>query len=88
MTLFAQAWNWGRRMQISCREVRKELANYLEDDIDEELRTRIERHFRECEGCNALYDSIREIVQLVGSTEIIELPVGFSRRLYSRLFSN
>jgi len=75
-------------MEISCREVRKELANYMENDIDDELRTRIERHFRECDGCNALYDSIRKIVRLVGSTEIIELPVGFSRRLYSRLFSN
>jgi predicted anti-sigma-YlaC factor YlaD len=54
-------------MEISCREVRKELANYMENDIDDELRTRIERHFRECDGCNALYDSIRKIVRLVGS---------------------
>ena len=72
-------------MKISCSEVRRELANYMEDDVHAELRFRIERDFRECDGCNALYDSIRKIVRLVGSTEVIELPVGFSRRLYERL---
>jgi hypothetical protein len=73
------------RMKISCSEVRRELANYMEDDVDVELRSRIEQHFLECDGCNALYDSIRKIVRLVGSTEIIDLPAGFSRRLYERL---
>ena len=71
--------------RMRCSEVRRELANYMEDDIDVELRSRIERHFRECDGCNALYDSIRKIIRLVGSTEIIELPAGFRRRLYERL---
>ena len=73
------------RMRISCSEVRRELANYMEDDVDAELKSRIERHFRECGGCYALYDSIRKVVRLVGSTEVIELPAGFSRRLYDRL---
>jgi predicted anti-sigma-YlaC factor YlaD len=72
-------------MKISCSEVRRELANYVEDDVDAELRSRIERHFRECYGCNALYDSIRKVVRLVGGTEVIELPAGFSQRLYERL---
>ena len=72
-------------MKISCSEVRREMANYMEDDLDAELRFRIERHFRECDGCNALYDSIRKIVRLVGSREVIELPVGFSRRLHEHL---
>ena len=72
-------------MEINCSEVRRELANYMEDDMDAELRFRIERHFRECDGCNALYDSIRKIIRLVGIAEVIELPVGFSRRLYERL---
>jgi predicted anti-sigma-YlaC factor YlaD len=72
-------------MKISCSEVRRELADYMEDDVDAELRSRIERHFSECGGCYALYDSIRKVVRLVGITEVIELPAGFSRRLYDRL---
>ena len=72
-------------MKVSCSEVRLELVNYMEDDVDAELRSRIERYFRECDGRYALYDRIRKVVRLVGSAEVIELPVGFRRRLYERL---
>ena len=75
-------------MKISCREVRKELANYMEDDISSELRARIERHFHQCDGCFAIYDGLRKIVRLMNKAEIIELPEGFSARLYQRIVSN
>ena len=72
-------------MEISCRGVRKELANYMEDDIASELRTRIDRHFQKCDGCFAVYDDLRSVKRLINSTEIIELPEGFSARLYQRI---
>jgi hypothetical protein len=72
-------------MQISCHEVRKELANYIEDDISPELRERIELHFLRCDGCFAMYDDLCKVIRLVSSTEIIELPQGFSVRLYRRI---
>ena len=75
-------------MQISCREVRKELAHYMEDDISPELRERIERHFVKCDGCFAIYDGLRKVIRLVNSTEIIELPEGFSVRLYRRIVTS
>ncbi len=72
-------------MEISCREVRQELANYMEDDITEDLRLRIERHFLRCDGCSALYDGLRQIIYLVNESDLIELPVGLSQRLFQRL---
>ena len=72
-------------MEISCREVRQELANYMEDDITEALRLRIERHFLMCDGCGTLYDGLRQIIYLVSESDLIELPVGLSQRLFQRL---
>lgn len=72
-------------ISVSCQEVRRELANYMEDDISQELRRRIERHFLECRGCQATYDSLRNVIRLVAAGEIIELPEGFSRRLRARI---
>jgi len=72
-------------MEISCREVRKELANYMEDDITVDLRSRIERHFLRCDGCSALYDGLRQIIYLVNESDLIELPAGLSQRLFQRL---
>lgn len=70
---------------IGCQEVRRELANYMEDDISPGLRLRIERHFVGCKGCQATYDSLRNTIRLVADGEILELPEGFSRRLYRRI---
>ena len=72
-------------MQISCREVRRELANYMEDDVSQELKVRIEQHFLTGEGCFATYDSLRRIIRLIDGAEIIELPEGFSARLFHRI---
>jgi hypothetical protein len=75
-------------MKIKCRQVLKELANYMEDDTSPELGVRTERHFQECNGCFATYDGMRKIVRLMGKAGIIELPEGFSVRLYQRTVSN
>ena len=72
-------------MQISCREVQEELANYMEDEVSPELRVRIEQHFLTCEGCFATYDSLRKVIRLINKVDIIELPEGFSARLYQRI---
>ncbi len=72
-------------MEISCREVRQELANYMEDDITVDLRSRIERHFLRCDGCSTLYDGLRQIIYLVNESDLIELPAGLSQRLFQRL---
>jgi anti-sigma factor (TIGR02949 family) len=72
-------------MEISCKEVRQELANYMEDDITPELKERIERHFMWCDGCSALYDGLRQVVYLVNRSDLIELPIGLSKRLFQRL---
>ena len=82
---FIQGRNEVLPMQISCREVRRELANYMEDEVSQELKVRIEQHFLTCEGCFATYDSLRRIIRLIDRAEIIELPEGFSARLYHRI---
>jgi hypothetical protein len=72
-------------MQLTCADVRRELSNYFEDDVTTELRRRIEDHVLGCPGCKAVYDGLRNVIQLVRGTEVIELPEGFSRRLRERL---
>jgi predicted anti-sigma-YlaC factor YlaD len=72
-------------MELSCAEVRRELSNYIEDDVTPELRIRIEEHVKECRGCRAIYDGVRNIIVLVRGADVIELPKGFSQRLCARL---
>ena len=75
-----------RVVEIDCYTVRRELSNYLEDDLTPQARFRIEGHLEDCSHCTAVYDGMRNVVQLLGDEKAIELPTGFSQRLYKRLF--
>jgi putative zinc finger protein len=72
-------------MELTCAEVLRELSNYMDAEVTEELRARIDRHVRGCPGCRALYDGLRNVIVLAGGGEVIALPAGFSERLRRRL---
>ena len=75
-----------RFIEIDCSQVRRELSDYMEGDLRPQLRSRIEEHVRNCGHCRAVYDGLRNIVRLLGDELVIELPEGFSQRLYKRLY--
>lgn len=72
-------------VEIDCREVWKQLTCYMEGDLTPEMRDRITHHLQGCRHCTAIYDGTRNVVQLLGDNKWIELPKGFSERLFDRL---
>jgi anti-sigma factor RsiW len=72
-------------IEISCVEVWRELSNYVDGNVDPELRQRMEEHFKGCEHCTAVLDGTRNVVRLVGDGRSFDLPAGFSDRLKKRL---
>jgi anti-sigma factor RsiW len=75
-------------MVVSCEEVWREVSNYLEGDVDPGLRVALEEHLRGCKHCAAVVDGTRNVIQLYGDDRMVELPLGFSRRLQRRLDEN
>jgi hypothetical protein len=75
----------GPTVEISCFEVWRELSNYVDEEIDPELRARMELHFKGCKHCSAILDGTRNVVRLVGDGRVFDLPKGFSQRLYTKL---
>ena len=74
-----------RVIEISCLEVWREISNYIDGDLDAELRTRMEAHFKVCAHCKAVVDGTRNVVKLVADGVEYELPDGFSQRLYDKI---
>ena len=72
-------------IEISCLEVWREISNYLDGDVDPELRARLEAHFRVCAHCAAIVDGTKNVVKLVADGVEYELPEGFSKRLYNKI---
>ena len=74
-------------VEVDCREVWKEITNYMEGDLTAEMRERVDRHLRECPHCKAVYDGSQNVVRLLGGNSVLELPTGFSQRLHDRLLA-
>lgn len=43
-------------VELDCRQVWKELTNYIDGDLTQEMRDRIMRHQQGCRHCTAIYD--------------------------------
>lgn len=78
----------GGEVEISCREVVRELSNYIDEGVDPGLRREIEQHLVCCTHCTAIYDGVRNVVTLIGDDRSFELPAGFSQRLRASLNSS
>ena len=72
-------------MVVNCEQVWREVSNYLDSEVEPELRAAIEEHVRGCKRCTAVLDGTRNVIQLYGDERMLEVPLGFSRRLHSRL---
>ena len=72
-------------LELSCREVLREISNYIDQDVDPVLRARMESHFAMCDHCTAILDGARNVIELVGDGKTFTLPADFSRKLYSKL---
>jgi len=75
-------------MVIKCEEVWVEVSNYIDGDVEPARRSAIEEHLRACKRCTAVVDGMRNVVQLYGDERMLEVPVGFSRRLHNQLESD
>jgi len=73
------------REPINCEQVRRELSDYLEGDVDSTLRASMDEHFRICKRCSSVLEGTRNVIQLYGDERMIDLPAGFSRRMEKRL---
>ena len=70
---------------ITCADLLRELSNYLDGDVDPQLRQELETHVRGCKRCSVLVDSTRKTLRILCDERIMELPAGFSERLRARL---
>lgn len=72
-------------IEIDCEEVWRQISNYLDDEVDPELRAILASHFRNCSHCSAVLDGTRNVVKLVGDGRAFDLPANASQKFYKKL---
>ena len=73
------------REAVNCEQVWKEIANYIEGDVDAGLRAVMDEHFGVCKRCKSVLQGTRNVIQLYGDERMIDVPLGFGHRLQRRL---
>ena len=74
-----------RPIEIDCEEVWRQISDYLDNELDAQLRAIMSAHFKNCAHCSAVLDGTRNVLKLVGDGKAFEIPASSSRRFYSKL---
>lgn len=70
---------------MKCNECRELLSLYIDQMLDESQAKEIEEHLSACETCRKEYNELKEIVDLLGQSEMVPVPDAFNFRLKKAL---
>jgi predicted anti-sigma-YlaC factor YlaD len=70
---------------VNCRNIVKELSNYLDEALDSTLKASIEKHLENCEDCKIVVDTTKQTIQIYCNSEPAPLPEDTRIRLRDAL---
>jgi predicted anti-sigma-YlaC factor YlaD len=71
---------------VNCKNIVKELSNFLEEALEPSLKSSIEKHLENCEDCRIVVDTTKKTVQIFCNSEPAPLPEDTRQRLRDALF--
>ncbi len=59
---------------LTCKEFLQELTDYLDSNVDAELRLKLERHINECPNCFVILDTTQKTIKVYKGMQPQEIP--------------
>jgi len=75
-------------IEMTCMEVRTLNVEYLDGNLSLDGYIRVDAHLEHCRHCSAIYDGIRNVLALLASGEIFEVPAGLGEQLQDALMGS
>jgi anti-sigma factor RsiW len=70
---------------LTCKDFLSELSDYLDESIDGQLRTKLEKHIAECPNCWVIADTTRKTIKIYKGMEPVAIPADVESRLMRAL---
>lgn len=70
---------------MNCENIEVYINKYLDGEINEKDKTIMFEHIDNCEKCKELFDEFVLINEIIGETELAELPENYSNELMKKL---
>lgn len=71
----------------NCDDVVAALADYVDDELTDDLRRALEQHLGQCRRCQVVYDSTRKTLKILTESESFELPERASERVVAHIMA-
>ena len=70
---------------LTCKQFLQELNDYLDPNVDAEMRRRLESHVTECPNCFVIVDTTQRTLQIYKGIEPQSIPEDVKTRLLKAL---
>ena len=70
---------------LTCKEFLAELSDYLDENVDAEVRAKIERHIALCPNCWVVCDTTKKTIRVYKGMEPYSIPADVESRLLAAL---
>ncbi len=70
---------------MTCKQVIRQLSEYLDGELEAGLAQDLHRHLEHCEDCRLVVDTTRKTIEIYCNTEPLPLPEPVRERLMRAL---
>ena len=70
---------------LTCKDFLKELTDFLDENLDAEVRVKLEKHMSECPNCWVIADTTRRTIQVFKGYDAYPIPKDVEDRLMRAL---
>ena len=75
----------GTTRKVNCKTFLDDVSNFLDGELDAELRVLIEAHLAKCPDCWVVFDETKKTVEISRSVDCHPLPQDVEERLMQTL---
>jgi predicted anti-sigma-YlaC factor YlaD len=69
-----------------CKQLMRNLSEYVDGDLPSELCVKIEEHLKDCDNCRIVVNTLRKTIEIYKkSSPLSELPEDVRERLFFKL---
>ena len=72
---------------FSCEEFLAELGNYVDGEVEAEIRRQLEAHLTQCRTCQVLYDSTQRTLKILTESGSFKLSEGLSDAMVAKIMA-
>jgi len=70
---------------VKCNDFLKELSDYLDGRITEDLKTELDEHLHWCHECHVVMNTTKKTIEIYRDNQIYELPTSLRTRLHDAI---